>query len=94
MIYNHSEIITQLSINLENHTMPDHLESITVSKLPIRLGQFLKLAEVVQDGFEAKMRINNGEVTVNGKVETKRGRKLQASDEITFGEKTWCIAKS
>ncbi len=71
--------------------MSDHLESLAITKLPIRLGQFLKLADVVQDGFEAKMRIKNGEVKVNGKSETKRGRKLQASDEITFGGKTWRI---
>jgi len=71
--------------------MPDHIESLAITKLPIRLGQFLKLADVVQDGFEATMRIKNGEVKVNGKLETKRGRKLQASDEITFGGKTWCI---
>jgi ribosome-associated protein len=71
--------------------MPDHLERITLTKLPIRLGQFLKLVDIVQDGLEAKMKIQNGEIKVNGKLETKRGRKLQSSDEITFGCKTWCI---
>lgn len=72
--------------------MSDQLESLAIAKLPIRLGQFLKLADVVQDGFEAKLRIQNGEIMVNGKIENKRGRKLQALDEITFSGKTWRIA--
>ncbi len=72
--------------------MADQIENLTIMKLPIRLGQFLKLANVVQDGFESTIRIQNGEVKVNGKVETRRGRKLHTSDEITFGGKTWCIA--
>jgi ribosome-associated protein len=71
--------------------MSGHIKRITITKLPIRLGQFIKLVDIVQDGLEAKMKIQNGEIKVNGKLETKRGRKLQASDEITFGCKTWCI---
>jgi ribosome-associated protein len=72
--------------------MADKFEKVVIAKLPIRLGQFLKLANVVQDGFEATRTIQNGEVQVNGKIETKRGRKLQALDEITCNDKTWCIA--
>ena len=81
-----------LIISEESQTVSDQFEKIVITKLPIRLGQFLKLANAVQDGFEATMRIQNGEVTVNGKIETKRGRKLQALDEITFSNTTWCIA--
>jgi ribosome-associated protein len=80
-----------IAISEELQTVSDQFEKVAITKLPIRLGQFLKLANVVQDGFEATMRIQNGEVKVNNKIETKRGRKLQASDEITFGNKTWCI---
>jgi ribosome-associated protein len=67
------------------------LENVVITSLPIRLGQFLKLANLVQDGFEATMRIQNGEVKVNGEIETQRGRKLQLSDEISFDGKTWRI---
>lgn len=71
--------------------MVDQHENLVITRLPIRLGQFLKLAGVVQDGFESTMRIQNGEVQVNGATETKRGRKLKALDTITVGGKTWCI---
>ena len=48
----------------------------------IRLGQFLKVASVVGTGGEAKLRIQNGEVKVNGQVEYRRGRQLQAGDQV------------
>ena len=81
-----------LSISKDLQMMSDQFEKVVITKLPIRLGQFLKLANVAQDGFEATRRIQNGEVRVNGKIETKRGRKLQALDEITISNKTWFIA--
>jgi len=65
-------------------------KSIQVKELPIRLGQFLKLADLVQDGFEAKIRIQNGEVMVNGIIETRRGRQLNHLDKITVDGGT-CI---
>ena len=43
--------------------------TLQIKQLPIRLGQFLKLADLVQDGLEAKIRIQNGEVMVNNLVE-------------------------
>jgi ribosome-associated protein len=48
----------------------------------IRLGQLLKAAGVVDSGGEAKTLIADGEVTVNGEVETRRGRQLHAGDEL------------
>lgn len=55
---------------------------IEIHKEPIRLSQFLKLANVVQDGFHAKIRITEGEVRVNGEPEIRRGRKLTANDLV------------
>jgi len=66
-------------------------KTIKVKQLPIRLGQFLKFANLVQDGFEAKLRIQNGEVMVNGFIDTRRGRQLQHLDEITIDTATWII---
>ena len=48
----------------------------------IRLDQFLKLADVVQSGGEAKVRIQAGEVMVNDEVETRRRRKLRPGDIV------------
>ncbi len=68
--------------------MSSSIEQIQVDKLPIRLGQFLKLANLVQDGFEAKVRIQEGEVLVNETVEIRRGKKLNAGDRVEYnGEK-------
>jgi ribosome-associated protein len=68
-------------------------ESIFVSQLPIRLGQFLKLASLVQDGGEARVKIEQGEVRVNNLVEKRRGRKLVTGDTVTFLGKTWLVAE-
>ena len=58
--------------------------SIPIKTESIRLSQLLKLANVVQDGVEAKFRIAGGEVRVNGVVEIRRGRKLRAGDRVEF----------
>ncbi len=66
-------------------------KTVKIKKLPIRLGQFLKLANLVQDGFEAKARIQNGEVMVNNLTETRRGRQLNHNDKITLDGATWIV---
>jgi len=48
----------------------------------IKLEQFLKLAQVVATGGQAKMLIQSGAVRVNGAVETRRGRKLRPGDSV------------
>ncbi|UWP87682.1 RNA-binding S4 domain-containing protein [Dactylosporangium fulvum] len=48
----------------------------------IRLGQFLKLANILESGGESKEVILEGEVTVNGEVETRRGRQLHRGDVV------------
>ena len=50
----------------------------------IRLGQFLKLANLVESGSEAKPVIAAGQVLVNGEVETRRGRQLVVGDVVTL----------
>ena len=50
----------------------------------IKLGQALKAATLVEDGVEAKYVIQDGEVLVNGEVDTRRGRKLYDGDVISF----------
>ena len=48
----------------------------------IKLDQFLKLAQVVQSGGEAKRLIQSGFIMVNDQVETRRGRKLYHGDWV------------
>jgi ribosome-associated protein len=53
----------------------------------IKLDQFLKLQGIVQTGGQAKLLIQAGEVKVNGRVETRRGRKLVMGDRVvTLGQ--------
>ena len=58
--------------------VPIHDESI-------RLGQFLKLANLVESGAEAKPAVQSGLVRVNGEVETRRGRQLRRGDVVDLG---------
>jgi ribosome-associated protein len=51
----------------------------------IRLGQFLKLASLIDSGSDAKAAIAEGMVAVNGEVETRRGRQLRPGDTVAYG---------
>ena len=53
----------------------------------IKLQDLMKLADLVSTGGEAKLRILNEEVTVNGEVCTQRGKKLRPGDTVDFGGK-------
>lgn len=48
----------------------------------IRLGQFLKLASLIESGAEAKTFIADGLVSVNGEVDLRRGRQLHEGDVV------------
>lgn len=60
----------------------DPVECDLGSKLT--LGQFLKLASLLDSGADAKEAVAAGEVTVNGEVDTRRGRGLADGDVVTF----------
>ena len=53
----------------------------------IRLGQVLKAAGMVESGAEAKEIIQDGLVSVNGEIETRRGRKLHSGDVVSYDGK-------
>ena len=56
-----------------------------------RLGQFLKLIDAVETGGEAKLVIADGEVTVNGEVELRRGRQLKPGDVVRLDGKSYTV---
>ena len=60
------------------------METIKLRDEFIKLGQALKAANLVQDGVEAKYVIQDGEVPVNGEVDTRRGRKLYEGDVLSY----------
>jgi ribosome-associated protein len=57
-------------------------DSVPIRDASIRLGQFLKLADLVDTGADAKGVLAGGLVRVNGDVETRRGRQLVAGDVV------------
>ena len=60
------------------------MEMITITTEYIKLQDLLKLAAAAATGGEAKLRILNEEVTVNGEVCTMRGKKLRPGDVVSF----------
>ncbi len=59
---------------------------------PIRLDHFLKFTGLAETGGHAKLLIQNGEVSVNGEVETRRRRKLYAGDVVTVDGNELAVA--
>jgi ribosome-associated protein len=60
------------------------MNDVPIRDESIRLGQFLKLANLIDSGADAKSVIADGLVTVNGDVETRRGRQLRPGDLVAF----------
>jgi ribosome-associated protein len=61
------------------------VDDVAITTDTIRLGQLLKLANLVDSGSDAKFLLAGGEVAVNGEPETRRGRQLQPGDVVTLG---------
>ena len=64
------------------------MQEIKVRDEFIKLGQALKASNLVSSGVEAKIVVQDGQVEVNGEVDTRRGRKLVPGDVITFDGKS------
>jgi ribosome-associated protein len=62
------------------------VQEISVGPAGIRLGQLLKLANLVDSGGEVRPLLAEGGVTVNGAVETRRGAQLRPGDVVALGE--------
>lgn len=60
------------------------IDDVPIEGESIRLGQFLKLAGVLDTGGDVKEAIVDGYVTVNGEVDRRRGRQLQVGDVVGF----------
>lgn len=67
------------------------MEEVKIRDEFIKLGQALKLAGFVESGVDAKFVVQDGQVKVNGAVETQRGKKLVNGDVVTFEGKSFVI---
>ena len=62
------------------------MRTVEISREPIELYKILKFESMVATGGEAKMVISDGLVLVNGKVETRKRKKIVTGDTIEFGQ--------
>ena len=62
------------------------MHEIPITGDMIRLGQLLKLAGAVDSGADVRPLLADGVVTVNGEVETRRGRQLHRGDVIELDQ--------
>ena len=70
----------------------EHVEEIPITTEFIKLQDLLKLANLVGTGGEAKIVIQNGDVSVNGEVCTMRGKKIRPGDTVAFGGKELTVS--
>lgn len=67
---------------------------MTTETNKIKLDQYLKFIGVAPTGGQAKLIIQAGEVEVNGKTETRRGRQLVAGDRVSVLGRTFLVKLS
>ncbi len=67
------------------------MQEIKIRDEFIKLGQALKLAGLVDSGVEAKIVIQDGEVKLNGAVETQRGKKIVSGDVVEYNGNSFKI---
>jgi ribosome-associated protein len=60
------------------------MDDVPIRDESIRLVQFLKLANLIDSGSDARMLLQRGVVSVNGEVETRRGRQLRPGDVVSL----------
>lgn len=77
----------------QTYRKKDCMEIIKLRDDYIKLGQALKAGNVVGSGVEAKIVIQEGQVSVNGEICTQRGKKLYDGDIVTFEGQTIKIEK-
>ncbi len=69
------------------------MQTVTIKDDFIKLGQLIKLAGLVDNGVEAKYAIQNSLVSVNGEIDTRRGKKIVPGDVVTYkGEEIRVVA--
>ena len=60
------------------------MKEIEITKEPVELYKILKFEGIVASGGEAKAVIDDGQVLVNGEVETRKRKKIVSGDTIEF----------
>ncbi|KDN58669.1 MAG: S4 domain-containing protein YaaA [Exiguobacterium sp.] len=58
------------------------MNKVSITTEYVTLGQFLKLADIISSGGQAKFFLEDVQIKVNGEVDQRRGRKLRDGDKI------------
>ena len=69
----------------------DDTKEIHITTEYITLGQFLKFADIIHEGGEAKRFLAENEILVNGEAEARRGKKLRPGDYAELDGKTYMV---
>lgn len=64
---------------------------IKINSEYITLGQLLKMTDFIQSGGEAKFAVKELDITVNGEMENRRGRKLRSGDVIVIEDQSFTL---
>ncbi len=65
------------------------MKQVTLDKEPVELYKILKFEGIVENGGQAKAVIANGEVQVNGEIETQKRKKIVSGDIIEFNQEKY-----
>lgn len=71
----------------------DKQTEIKITTEYITLGQFLKYVGLIDEGWQAKIYLQDVEVLVDGEVETRRGRKLRGGEVVEVEGKRFVVAR-
>lgn len=71
----------------------DKQTEIKITTEYITLGQFLKYVGLIDEGWQAKIYLQDVEVLVDGEVETRRGRKLHGGEVVEAEGKRFVVAR-
>lgn len=69
------------------------MKEVNISTEYITLGQFLKLADIIQSGGEAKLFLLERDIIVNGEIDSRRGRKLRDGDVIVVDNNEYVVRR-
>lgn len=84
-------VLVEPKRSTEVHLKLELMKEVTIAKEPVELCKILKFENLVESGGAAKFVINEGKVKVNGAVETRKRKKINAGDTIEFQNETFII---
>ena len=71
--------------------MNKKIKEIHITSEFITLGQFLKFADIIQSGGEAKSFLSQNDVFINDELDIRRGRKLRQGDKLVILGESYLI---